>query len=221
MTVELNRSRGGWPARRPTARFALLNRVLALHGNEAKPVERGISPAHRRVVMTPLRQRMLDAMLQRGFASGTQTVYVNAIAQMARYYWRDPAGYSAAEVQAYLLHMVKDQHLTYSTMNVTASAARFLYETVLDRSRELFHIPMAKVPAIQPDLFSREEIARLFAACASPVHRMLLQTMYASGLRVFEACALRMKDIDSGVVQSWVTHDAGMVAVERYCCPLI
>lgn len=166
--------------------------------------------------MTPLRQRMLDAMLQRGFASGTQTVYVNAIAQMARYYWRDPAGYSAAEVQAYLLHMVKDQHLTYSTMNVTASAARFLYETVLDRSRELFHIPMAKVPAIRPDLFSREEIARLFAACASPVHRMLLQTMYASGLRVFEACALRMKDIDSAVDRMCIRVEHGKGGQTRY-----
>ena len=147
--------------------------------------------------MTPLRQQMLDAMLQRGYASSTQTVYTNAIGQMARYYRRDPAGYDAAEVQAYLLHMVKDRHVTYSTMNVTASAARFLYETVLNRNRESFHIPMARKPTTQPELLSRIEIARLFAACFSPMHRMLLQTMYATGLRVSEVCALRVKDIDS------------------------
>jgi len=33
--------------------------------------------------------------------------------------------------------------------------------------------------------------------CSHPVHRMLLQTMYASGMRVSEVCALRVKDIDS------------------------
>ena len=44
---------------------------------------------------------------------------------------------------------------------------------------------MAKVPAKQPELLAREEIAHLFACCSHPVHRMLLQTMYAAGLRTF------------------------------------
>ena len=56
---------------------------------------------------------------------------------------------------------------------------------------------MAKVPTKQPELLAREEIARLFACCSHPVHRMLLQTMYAAGLRVSEVCALRVGDIDS------------------------
>ena len=147
--------------------------------------------------MTPLRQRMIDAMVQRGFAARTQESYVDAIYGMAKHYRRDPAQYSAQEVEAYLLHMVKERHLSYSTMNQAACAARFLYEKVLGHGRELFPIAMAKVPAKQPELLAREEIARLFAACSHPIHRMLLQTMYASGLRVSEACALRVGDIDS------------------------
>jgi site-specific recombinase XerD len=159
---------------------------------------------------------MMDAMLQRGFAVRTQANYVNAIYRMAKFYRRDPAEYSSAEVQAYLLHMVKDQRLTYSTMNQAACAARFLYETVLGHGREVFQIPMAKVPAIQPELLSREEIARLFAACSNPMHRMLLQTMYATGLRVFEACALRMKDIDSAVDRMCIRVEHGKGSQTRY-----
>ena len=45
--------------------------------------------------MTPLRQRMQDAMLQRGFAARTQESYIDAIARMSRHYRRDPATYSA------------------------------------------------------------------------------------------------------------------------------
>ena len=56
---------------------------------------------------------------------------------------------------------------------------------------------MAKVPAKQPELLSRSEIVALFGACTHPIHRMLLQTVYAAGLRVSEACALRVTDIDS------------------------
>lgn len=166
--------------------------------------------------MTPLRQRMADAMLQRGFAAHTQDCYISAIYQMAKHYRRDPAGYSAAEVQAYLLHMVKDRHLSYSSMNVAACAYRFLYETVLDHKRAVFQIPMAKVPAVQPDLLSRNEIARVFAACSSPVHRMLLQTMYATGLRVSEACVLRVKDIDSAPDRMCIRVEHGKGGHTRY-----
>jgi site-specific recombinase XerD len=43
---------------------------------------------------------------------------------------------------------------------------------------------MAKVPAKQSELLAREEISRLFAACDSRLHCVLLQTVYATGLRV-------------------------------------
>ena len=166
--------------------------------------------------MTPLRQSMLDAMLQRGFAKRTQESYVEAIYRMAKYYRRDPATYSAEEVQAYLLHMVKDCHLSYGTMNQAACAARFLFESVLGKGRSIFQIPMAKVPAKQPELLAREEIARLFAFCESLLHRILLQTVYATGLRVSEVCALRVKDIDSAPDRMCVRVECGKGGKTRY-----
>ena len=166
--------------------------------------------------MTELRQRMLDAMLQRGFSPRTQESYVDAIYGMAKHYRRDPAQYSAQEVEAYLLHMIKARHLSYSTMNQAACAARFLYEKVLGHGRELFPIPMAKVPAKQPELLAREEIARLFAACSHPIHRMLLQTLYAAGLRVSEACALRVGDIDSHTDRMCIRVACGKGGHARY-----
>jgi site-specific recombinase XerD len=159
---------------------------------------------------------MTDAMLQRGFSPRTQESYIDAIYGMAKHYRRDPAEYTAQEVEAYLLHMIKERHLSYSTMNQAACAARFLYEKVLGHGRELFPIPMAKVPAKQPELLAREEIARLFAACSHPVYRMLLQTMYAAGLRVSEACALRVSDIDSATDRMCIRVGIGKGGKGRY-----
>ena len=79
-------------------------------------------------------------------------------------------------------------------MNQAACAAQFLFQTVLGHGREHFHIPFAKVPAKQPELLAREEISRLLVACTHPKRRMLLQTIYATGLRVSEACELRVSD---------------------------
>lgn len=166
--------------------------------------------------MTPLRQQMLDAMIQRGFAVRTQESYVEAIFRMAKHYRRDPAAYSAEEVQAYLLHMVKDRHLSYSTMNQTACAARFLFEIVLGKPRERFSIPFAKAPTTQPEVLSRQQIVQLFAACPHPARRVLLQTIYATGLRVSEACALRVADIDSAPDRMCIRVVQGKGAKDRY-----
>jgi len=94
--------------------------------------------------MTPLRQRMVDAMVTRGFAARTQESYVEAISRMARHYHRSPALLSKDEVSAYLLDMVSTRHLSYSTMNQAACAARFLYAKVLGFDPAAFHVPMAK-----------------------------------------------------------------------------
>lgn len=166
--------------------------------------------------MTPLRQRMLDAMTVRGLAERTQECYSGAIARMALHYHRSPDLLSAAEIEAYLLYLVKDRKLSYSSVNHVASASRFLFETVLLRKGDCVRPPMARVPQRQPHLLSREEISRLFACCAQPACRMALQTIYASGLRVSEVCALRVGDIDSAADRMCVRVNAGKGGADRY-----
>ena len=166
--------------------------------------------------MTPLRQRMLDAMQVRGFAQRTQECYTEAIARMARHYHRSPELLSPPEIEAYLLHLVKDRKLSFSTVNQAASACRFLFETVLQRKDQGLRPPMARVPQKQPHLLSRQEIAHLFACCGHPAYRMALQTIYASGLRVSEVAALRVADIDSAPDRMCVRVNAGKGGADRY-----
>ena len=74
--------------------------------------------------MTPLRQRMLDAMTVRGLAERTKECYIEAVARLARHYDQSPDLLDPAEVEAYLLHLVKDRKLSYSSVNHAASASR-------------------------------------------------------------------------------------------------
>ncbi len=166
--------------------------------------------------MTELRQRMIDAMVQRGFSPRTQETYVGAIRRMAKHYRRDPAQYTVQEVQEYLLRMVKDEKLSYSSMNQAACAMQFLFQVVLGHKREHFQVPFAKVPIQRPELLAREEIAHLFAACSHPMRRMLLQTMYAAGLRVSEVCALKVGDIDSHSDRMCIRVACGKGGQARY-----
>jgi len=161
---------------------------------------------------------MLDAMTVRGLAERTKDCYVEAVARLARHYHRSPDLLNPAEVEAYLLHLVKDRKLSYSSVNQAASGSRFLFETVLGRSSDVAHLrpPMARVPQKQPELLARQEIARLFACCSHPVYRAVLQTIYATGLRISEACALRVDDIDSAPDRMCVRVVAGKGSADRY-----
>ena len=81
--------------------------------------------------MTPLRQRMLDALILRGMALRTQESYIDAVARLARHYKRSPDTLSAEEVQGYLLYLLRDRRRSRSTVNQYGCAFRFLYGTVL------------------------------------------------------------------------------------------
>jgi site-specific recombinase XerD len=167
--------------------------------------------------MTPLRQRMIDAMTVRGLSTRTQECYADAVARLARHYHRSPDLISPCEIEAYMLHLIKDRQLSYSSVNHAASATRFLFEKVLGRSADpLLRPPMAKVPQKQPELLSREQIAQLLSCCTHPVYRMALLTIYATGLRISEVCALRTHDIDSAPDRMCVRVVAGKGGADRY-----
>jgi site-specific recombinase XerD len=80
---------------------------------------------------------------------------------------------------------------------VTVHGLRFFYEVTLGRPRPRFYIPTVKTPERQPEILSRQEVARLLAALANRKHRALLTTTYATGLRVSEVLQLTLRDIDS------------------------
>src|SRR5574340_31279 len=77
------------------------------------------------MVMTPLRQRMLDALVLRGMALRTQQSYIDAVARLARHYRRSPDALSAQEVQGFLLHLLRDRQRSRSTVNQYGCAFRF------------------------------------------------------------------------------------------------
>ena len=67
----------------------------------------------------------------------------------------------------------------------------------------LEHLPFPKLPKKLPKVLSREEVSRLLAASANRMHRTMLMTLYATGVRRAELCQLKTSDIDS---QRMVVH---------------
>jgi len=147
--------------------------------------------------MTPLRQKMIDAMLVRGFAERTRQSYLDAVRQLAQHYQCSPEALDREQIQAYFLYLVKQRQLSPASCRLYLNGIRFLYLQVL--GWEAFEITIHTPKRAQriPELLSRAEVARLLSACTNFKHRVMLTTCYACGLRVSELVALQVKQIDA------------------------
>lgn len=148
--------------------------------------------------MTTLRQRFIDEMELRGLSPLTRDGYVGVVYRLARHYHRSPDLITDDELKAYVLHMLREQKRSRSTVIVVVSALRFFYHRVLHRPLEEIGavLPGMKKPVLRPRIFSPEQVTRLLnAECLSVKHRVLLMTTYAAGLRVSEVCRLRPEHI--------------------------
>jgi site-specific recombinase XerD len=159
---------------------------------------------------------MLDALLLRGMAVRTQESYIDDVARLARHYGRSPDALSVQEVQQFLVQLLRERKLSRSTVNQYGSAFRFLYGTVLGRDSQAFHIPLGVAPQRVPEILSREEVARLFAATTRPAPRTFLMLAYGTGLRLSELCRLRVEHIDSHADRMCIRVEQGKGGKDRY-----
>src|SRR5437588_8244124 len=83
------------------------------------------------------------------------------------------------------------------TTNQIMSALRFFYKTTLGKKDAAEHIPLARKSDPLPAVLSQEEVVRFLKAVPDLRYRTVFATIYAAGLRVSEAVALTIKDIDS------------------------
>lgn len=159
---------------------------------------------------------MLDALVLRGMAARTQEAYIEAVARLAQHYGLSPELLSANQVQAYLLHLLRERKLSRSTVNQYGCAFRFLYTQVLGRDGGAFQIPLAPAPQCLPEILSRGEIASLMASALHPKARTFLMLAYATGLRLSELCHLRVADIDSHSDRMCIHVVRGKGGKDRY-----
>ena len=159
--------------------------------------------------MTELRRRMDDDMLARGFADRTRESYLWAVTGLARFYHRAPDRISDDDIQAYLVHLLRDRQRSWSTCNIVVNGLRFFYHTTLKRDRTTFTIPSPRQSGKLPVVLSREEVQRLLSHATNPRHRTMLMTTYAAGLRLSEVLHLQVPDIDAARMTIRVVQGKG------------
>lgn len=160
--------------------------------------------------VSPLRQRMLDVLQLHGCAASTIKSYTQSVAYLSRYYHRSPDKITPDEIQQWLLWLLQVRHISPSTYRLYFNGIRFLYVFVLeDTAFSEYQFTLPKRQQRLPDLLTRSEVDRLISQPENEVHRLLLLSAYACGLRVSELVHIRVSDIDSERHQLHVVQGKG------------
>ncbi len=147
--------------------------------------------------MTPLRQRMIEDMQLRNLAPATQRQYLHYVTGFADYYHTSPEHLDLEAIRQYELFLLHEKKLQPESINTFVSAIKFLYLVTLEMPWSNEHFPRVRRPHKLPVVLSAKEVRQFFEHVPSLKYRAALMTCYGAGLRVSEAAALKISDIDS------------------------
>jgi len=147
--------------------------------------------------MTPLRQEYTSYLRLKNYSPKTIKQYTCCVSQFARHFMQCPSKLGPSEIKTYLLYLIDEKQSSWSHYRQTVCGLRALYTKVLGHEWMAEHIPFPRRGRTLPQFLTPEEVAKVLSVVENPKHRMMLETIYATGVRCGELVRLRVNDIDS------------------------
>lgn len=140
----------------------------------------------------------------------TEQAYVDWIRRFILFHnKRHPAGMGKSELEAFLTHLAVDRHVSASTQSQARAALLFLYQKVLKQDVEwLKDVVAAKQAQHMPTVLTIDEVRALLTRLEGEAW-LIASLLYGSGLRILEACRLRVLDLDFSTRQLIVRNGKG------------
>ena len=149
----------------------------------------------------------------RGFSQRTMDSYVYNVGKFLDFIKKEPGSAAESDAKRYIAHLMSDKKYRPSSINLAISSLKFFYREILQNTA----FNAVKAPKLEkklPTVLTKEEMKRLLDAVENPKHRLLIEFMYSSGLRVSECVSLKIDDLDLSEKMGKVKHGKGNK--ERY-----
>jgi site-specific recombinase XerD len=140
---------------------------------------------------------MLEELQRRNLSQITTRIYLRSVEEFAQYFKTPPDRLGLEHVRQYQAHLFTDRKLEAVSVAQQLSALRFFFLKTLKRPWMVEDMPAPKKPIRLPDILSPEEVERLIQSAGSPLHRVCILVLYATGMRREELVRLKTEHIAS------------------------
>ncbi len=132
----------------------------------------------------------------RGFSQKTVSAYIFHNKKFSDFIKKQPNLITQNDIKSYLAHLISERSLKPASINLTISALRFFYEELLKKKELFADIKPPKLEKKIPEALTKEEIKILLDVIKNPKHKLLVEFMYSSGLRVSECVSFKLDDLN-------------------------
>ncbi len=127
--------------------------------------------------MTPLRQRMIEAMQLRGRARRTQESDLGAVQHLAIHYGKSPDLLTEEHLRQYFLFLCNEKRLAPNTTNVALNGSKFFSTYTLHRPWPLRDRIRPPIPKQLPGVLAPAEVWRSVDHVRRPDYRVCLSVI--------------------------------------------
>jgi site-specific recombinase XerD len=141
------------------------------------------------------RKKLNEALHLRKYSPKTRKMYLHYNTEFCRAVQKPPSAVTSDDVRCYIASLDEKLERSAATMNLAMSALKFFYNEIMNNPVMREHSRPRQDKRL-PLVLSKREIQSLLSAEINPKHKLLLVLCYSCGLRVSEAVALKIENID-------------------------
>jgi len=137
-----------------------------------------------------------QCLLLKRYSWRTVKSYKNSLRNFIRFYDdTKPSQLTRKQINDYIHHLIKENHITESYQNQICCAIKMFYCEVANQAEKVEGLVQAKKPQKIPQVLTEGEVARLLKAVDNLKHRCILTMVYSAGLRLGEVTKLKLTDL--------------------------
>jgi integron integrase len=135
-------------------------------------------------------------MRDRGYAYQTEKTYIHWVKRFIFFHNKQhPAKMGAQHINQFLSALGHDRHCSPATQRIALNALIYLYRKYLGVELEALDFSKARQRRRLPVVLTHVEVGKILGHMQGK-HRLMVELLYGSGLRLNELLSLRVKDLD-------------------------
>ncbi len=152
-------------------------------------------------------RKLTTEMMLRGFSPQTVKMYLFYNQKLVDHIKKEPVDITEDDIKDFLAYKLSDDSVSSATIALIKAALKFFYTEILGKN--ISQIKTPKRSKKLPVVLSQTEIKNLIDMTENFKHRLIIELLYSTGLRLSECINLKYSDLDLNENIGWVRMGKG------------